>query len=1683
LIGQIGGPTQAVATLGKYDYVGVGLRLIVLDVSDPTSPYEVGSSAPFSDFVRDIAVSGTVAYVAAGGAGLRVLDVSDPTRPAEIGSLQSRGYAEGVAVSGTTVCLAHGPYGLRVIDVSNPRNPAQVGVAFSRNYAFKVAMDGRYAYVAAAGAGLLIADLANPAQPSEVATLATPGYAYGLAVSGNTAYVAGGWEGLLTVDVTSKGQPRLLGQLQTAGWAFGVTVSGTRAYVAAGQSGLRVVDVSSPAGPTEVSDLAVAGGDAAGVAVAGTIAYVADRNLGLEAVNVSAPASPVQLGSYGPMGFADGITVAGNYAYVAAGSYGLRIIDISDPARPRQVGAYDTQSYAGSVAVAGNYAYVAATSVGDGQGLHVVDIRDPARPIRAGFFSDGFGPYHRMTLAGGIVYVSNESGLDLFDVSNPAAPRKLSYLQIQTGTDIGQNTAVGVAVNGNVAYVAVEQQGLCIVDISNPSAPAVMGKFQWPNATAQDIVVAQGVAFVADQAALTIVDVSNPRAPVWLASYPTSGFEESLALAGDHVFVANGGVGLSVIDVSNPHSPAFAWSYRTRGYAESVFVRDDLVFATDLSGGLLVLGKPGSGAAPLAGSGTSHLIVSQGVVPRVVPPPVRAGATPPPAPRSLGPQAASSCVVTSTADSGAGTLRDCLGRASGGTTITFDPVVFPPSHPTTITPLSLLPDLLQGNVTIDASNAGVVLDGSGMPPSTRGLAIGSSGNIIMGLQIVRFPSDGIILFGPGIKEGNLIGGSRNRGHGPLGEGNLISGNGGNGINISDPRVTNTTIAGNFIGTDITGTAAMGNQGDGIFVYDSTNNRIGGSRPEERNVISGNSFYGIEVIGSGSAGNSISGNYLGVDASGSKELSNRWTAVGLERGANANLVQGNVIVSTSRTCIVINDWGSSYNTIVGNFLGTDASGKVFLGSAVPAINVGGGASFNRIGGTTPADRNVIAEGGISFGRQGGPGNLVIGNFIGTDISGSIALAERGSGIELGDGSNRPFIGGTTVGERNVVSGNPYGGIKVGPAADYTFIGGNYIGTDASGQWALGNSWSSGIEISQGTHIIVQGNLIAHHKGDHAAGITVSGYAGNTLRQNLIYDNQGGGIVLQDVGNNGASPPVITGFSAAGVSGTAGSGCEVEIFSDSDGEGQIFEGSTFADASGAFRFDKGSFLIGPNLTATATDTSGNTSAFSSAVSTVGKTQLSLSLTGGGATVGSTVGIGMVRAGYAVLNVNSGSAPYGTAVFSFKQNGVTVSEAGVPASPPLRAARIFIDYRSAVAAIPGRTSAGTVNIDTGIAVVNYGSATANLTYTLRNTAGTTIATGHGTLAAGAHFATFIDLLNTEAPDFVLPANFQTATQFQFASLEISSDQFVSVLALRMTTNQRGEALFTTTPTADLTKTASTGTIYFPQFADGGGYTTSLVLLNTSNTIETGTLQLRNGNGNPLVVNQVGGTTGSVFTYSIPIGGVVRFQTDGSPATLSTGWAQLTPDTGTSTPIGAGVFGYNPGVFLVTESGIPATVSTMHARIYVDMSGGHDTGLAIANPTNANASVTITAFQSDGVTGIGTSQGPLQLPANGYSAFFADGFIAGLPSGFTGVLDITSSTPFAALTVRSLTNERGDFLLVTLPIADMTQSAPSPIVFPQIADGGGYVTQFILIGAGGASSVTLNYYGEDGKPLPVGK
>ncbi len=84
---------------------------------------------------------------------------------------------------------------------------------------------------------------------------------------------------------------------------------------------------------------------------------------------------------------------------------------------------------------------------------------------------------------------------------------------------------------------------------------------------------------------------------------------------------------------------------------------------------------------------------------------------------------------------------------------------------------------------------------------------------------------------------------------------------------------------------------------------------------------------------------------------------------------------------------------------------------------------------------------------------------------------------------------------------------------------------------------------------------------------------------------------------------------------------------------------------------------------------------------------------------------------------------------------------------------------------------------------------------------------------------------------------------------------------------------------------------------------------------------------------------------------------------------------------------------------------------------------------------------------------------------------------------MDITASLPFTALTLRSLVNSRRDFLLTMFPVADFNQAAPTPIVFPQIADGEGYQTQVILLSTGAVGSSTLSFFDNNGSALGIGK
>ncbi|MCD6495432.1 hypothetical protein J7K60_05175 [Candidatus Bipolaricaulota bacterium] len=228
-------------------------------------------------------------------------------------------------------------------------------------------------------------------------------------------------------------------------------------------------------------------------------------------------------------------------------------------------------------------------------------------------------------------------------------------------------------------------------------------------------------------------------------------------------------------------------------------------------------------------------------------------------------------VVTSIADSRTGSFRWALQAARSGDTITFDPQIFPPDHPATIYPRSELPQIHCGNLTIDASNAGVIIDGSNVPSDwNNGLQVYSDRNTVMGMQIVNFAGSGIVVGGG---KRNTIGGDRTVGSRPIGQGNLVCGNG-IGINLCDVGTYANAVLGNLIGVAADGTTPWGNRDFGVFVENNVHDNVIGPG----NVIANNG-QGILIIGATAFRNRITQNSIHT---------NRISGISLQEGANSDL---------------------------------------------------------------------------------------------------------------------------------------------------------------------------------------------------------------------------------------------------------------------------------------------------------------------------------------------------------------------------------------------------------------------------------------------------------------------------------------------------------------------------------------------------------------------------------------------------------------------------------------------------------------------------------------------------------------------------------------------------------------------------------------------------------------------------
>lgn len=530
---------------------------------------------------------------------------------------------------------------------------------------------------------------------------------------------------------------------------------------------------------------------------------------------------------------------------------------------------------------------------------------------------------------------------------------------------------------------------------------------------------------------------------------------------------------------------------------------------------------------------------------------------------------AATFTVINTNDSGAGSLRQAILDANatpGADTIAFN---IPGQAVQTIRPLTPLPPL--------TDDLGVTIDGYSQPGSSPNtLAIGDNAVLLIGLSGV---SAGAGVFGLSVQSSN----NSLRG--------LVINRFSTGISIQSG--SGNRISGCFIGTDPSGAIASPNR-IGLALISSdpgvvfiVGTLIGGNDPGSRNIISGNSStlandYSAGVfLGFGASNTTLAGNYIGTNAAGTLALPNGGGLVG--DGVSVNVAS---------------------DTVIG-------------GAAVGAGNVISG--------------NVSTGINTSFSLR----TVIQGNLIGTDAKGAAALPNRTGIIDEQDLST--VIGGASPGARNVISGN-VAGLLIMAGTRLTSVSGNLIGTDITGAVPLGNGQSGIAIVLSSTSNTIGGegmlsNVIAYNG---SAGVAIGRgssdtSSGNRVSDNSIHDNGGLGIDLgsdgvtandpgdADVGpNNLQNFPVLTSAVSDGITtlirgtldSSPGATFSIEFFaspscdSSGYGEGQTFLGATSVttDASGraSFQVLVASGAANRVVTATATDSAGNTSEFSACVS---------------------------------------------------------------------------------------------------------------------------------------------------------------------------------------------------------------------------------------------------------------------------------------------------------------------------------------------------------------------------------------------------------------------------------------------------------------------------------------------------
>lgn len=313
------------------------------------------------------------------------------------------------------------------------------------------------------------------------------------------------------------------------------------------------------------------GGESAAVAISGHLAFLGEGT-SLDVIDISSLDHPKQLSKVMLPQIPQGMIASKDMLYIADGEAGLLIVDISNPNSLKIRGNHRTRSSASGLDLIGTTLFLAS---GD---LQILDASNPDLPQLKGSYEAGDAV--AVTVQGDYAYVAlEETGMLVLDVKDQSSPKFCNEYEItEELLGVKKPRFCGVNVADGRVYL-VSKDHLLIYSAKNPEKPVMIGKYTVPD-RARKVAIRGQLAYLATDSELArIIDVSNPAMPVSLKSFKARGNAYDIKLFDNFAYVVDGDCGLRIIDVSQPSRPVLRGSYEKPGLIRELAYADGLIYS------------------------------------------------------------------------------------------------------------------------------------------------------------------------------------------------------------------------------------------------------------------------------------------------------------------------------------------------------------------------------------------------------------------------------------------------------------------------------------------------------------------------------------------------------------------------------------------------------------------------------------------------------------------------------------------------------------------------------------------------------------------------------------------------------------------------------------------------------------------------------------------------------------------------------------------------------------------------------------------------------------------------------------------------------------------------------------------------------------------------------------------------